>query len=513
MKRNINKLVFTALLATIAVVGCEKKLDVLDGNSPTQESYFKTAGELQSGVNAIYSSIRGGNTMGREWFFVHDMRGSETAAGGPQLEQPRAQLLTLPSPPTVNSVMTDLWRGCYQIINRANVVIAKGPGVTDNTALRDRLLGEAKFFRAWAYFELVSQWGDVPMYTEPVTSSTGFKGKETSANIYALIISDLTDAVAKLPDSYGSSDLGRATKWAANAMLGRVQMQKGDYNAAKTALLAVYNSNQFSLVPNFLWNFDGDLNSGGSNAVTATGHEYNSESVFEVSFFDKGDNNFNWGYTGEGATNPVSTMRPQEYGIVWGNVIPSNRILDEFEAGDPRFKMTFWEEGDLILTRAGTQPGTVMTNADMNVAASTKAVGGTKKRVYRKYSDLDWLKSSFHPGGFNQRVIRYADVLLMLAECEAEVGTPAQAAAYINMVRARPSVNMPAVNPTTKNDALKAVMHERAVELAGEEVNNIDMLRWRKKGYFPSLMADPKPGQADVLPIPDAETSTNPLVR
>lgn len=508
MKKNIKKFIFAGSLTLIVVIACKQKLDVLDTNSPTQESYFKTASELQNGVNAIYSSLRSGQLVGREWFFVHDMRGGETAAGGVQLEQPRAELMTQPSPSTVNTVMTDVWGGLYKMINRANLVLSKAPNVTDNTALRDRLVGEAKFLRAWAYFELASQWGDVPMYTEPVTSSTGFKGKEPAANIYTLIISDLTDATTKLPASYSGNDLGRATKYAAYAMLGRVQMQKGDYTAAKAALLQVYG--KFTLVPNFLWNFDGDLNDGAG--TTATGHEYNSESVFEVSFFDKGDNNFNWAYNGEGSSSDISTMRPQEYGIVWGNVIPSDRILNEFEPGDPRYKMTFWEEGDHILTRQGTQTGVVMTAADMNVAASTKG-GVTIKRVYRKYSDLDWLKSSFHPGGFNQRMIRYADVLLMLAECEAEVGTPAQAAAYINEVRARPGVNMPPVAPTTKNDALKAVMHERAVELAGEEIANIDILRWRKKGYFPSIMPDPKPGQTDFFPIPLAETSTNPAIK
>jgi starch-binding outer membrane protein, SusD/RagB family len=508
MKKNITKVIFAGMLTLMVVIACQRKLDVLDENSPTQESYFKTAAELQNGVNAIYSSLRSAQLMGREWFFTHDMRGGETSPGGVQLEQPRAELMAQPSPSTVNSVMSDVWGGSYRMINRANLVLSKAPNVTDNTALRDRLIGEAKFLRAWAYFELVSQWGDVPMYTEPVASSTGFKGKEPSANIYALIINDLTDAVAKLPTSYSGSDLGRATRYAAYAMLGRVQMQKGDYAAAKTALLQVYG--KFILVANFLWNFDGDLNDGAG--TTATGHEYNAESIFECSYFDKGDNNFNWGYNGEGSSNPVTTMRPQEYGIVWGNVIPSNRILNEFEAGDPRYKFTFWEEGDNILTKGGTVPGVVMTAADMNVGTSTRGAV-TIKRVYRKYSDLDWLKSSFHPGGFNQRVIRYAEVLLMLAECEAEAGTPVQAAAYINEVRARPSVNMPPVVLATKNQALRAVMHERAVELAGEELASIDIIRWRKKGYFPSIMTDPKPGQIDLFPIPNSETSTNPLVR
>ncbi len=109
--------------------------------------------------------------------------------------------------------------------------------------------------------------------------------------------------------------------------------------------------------------------------------------------------------------------------------------------------------------------------------------------------------------------MRYDDALLMLAECEAEVGTPAQAAAYINQVRSRTSVNMPPVSLTGHDDAMQAVMHERAVELAGEEVNNIDMLRWRAKGYYPSLRPDPKPNQVNLFPIPASETSANPLVK
>ena len=89
----------------------------------------------------------------------------------------------------------------------------------------------------------------------------------------------------------------------------------------------------------------------------------------------------------------------------------------------------------------------------------------------------------------------------MLAECEAEVGTPAQAASYINEVRARPSVNMPPVVLASHDAAIKAVMHERAVELGAEELNNIDMLRWRAKGYYPSIAPDPKPAAALYCPF------------
>ncbi|GAO42636.1 RagB/SusD family nutrient uptake outer membrane protein [Flavihumibacter petaseus] len=505
MNRNIKLLAVATGLGIVVVVACNKKLDVTDQNNPTTESYFKTAIELQNGVNAVYSSLRAGNLVGREWFFTHDMRGAETASGGDQLEAPRAELMKEPSPSPSNSVMTSVWNGTYQMINRANLVISKGPGVTDDVELRDIVVGEAEFLRAWAYFELVSMWGDVPMYTEPVASASDFKAKSPAADIYAQIISDLTDAASKLPET--PSQQGRATKGAAYALLGRVQMQNGDYAAAKAALMNVYG--KYSLVP-FLHNFDGDIKLG--STTLATGNEFNAESIFEVVFVDKGDNNFNWGYTGEGATANATIMRSQEYGIVWGNVVPSNLVLNEFEAGDPRYEYTIYESGDKIMTMGGTEPGKALTEDGMNVKPSTRN-GVTKKRIYRKYSILDWTDDGFHPDGINQRMIRYADVLLMLAECEAETGSPANAAKYINEVRARPGVNMPAIAAASKEQAIAAVMHERTVELAGEELSNIDIMRWRKKGYYPSIKPDPKPGQVDAFPIPASETSTNPLVK
>lgn len=506
MKGNLIKYWLVLVFALMGVNACQNKLNVGDENNPTTLSYFKTAAELQNGVNGIYSILRSGELVGREWFFTHDMRSAECTPGGPQLEAPRAELLNQASPAPSNSVMTNVWTGSYHMINRANLVITKAPDVTDNTALRDRLVGEAKFLRGWAYFELASMWGEVPIYTDVIVSAVDFKGKSPLADVYALIIADLSDAANSLPETYGAADNGRATKGAANALLGRVLMQKGDYGPARDALLKVYG--KYSLVPEYLHNFDGDVREG--NDVLTSGNEFNAESIFEVVFVDRGDNNFNWGYNGEGSTSPLSTVRNQEYGITWGNIIPSNYLLDEFEPNDPRYKFIIYEEGDQILTESSAGPKTLVAN-DMNIATSIKG-GVTKKRFFRKYNIYEWVNSEFHPGGTNHRLLRYADVLLMLAECEAEVGTPGQAANYINEVRARPSVNMPAVTLASKEAALKAVMHERAVELAIESVNNIDILRWRAKGYFPSIKADPKPGQVNMLPIPAAETSTNPML-
>lgn len=126
-------------------------------------------------------------------------------------------------------------------------------------------------------------------------------------------------------------------------------------------------------------------------------------------------------------------------------------------------------------------------------------------------------QSQFHPGGNNQRIIRYAEVLLMLAECENELGNVSAAVSYLNQVRDRPSVVMPhyptAQFPTgTKDEVTKAIMHEKMVELGDEEVRNRDILRWRKKGYFGAT--DPlsyfRANRDELLPIPQAEIDNNP---
>lgn len=277
MKLGITKYIFIAMIISGSIMSCDKKLDVMDADNPTIESYFKNTAELQKGVNSVYSMLRAGRLVGREWFFIHDMRGAEVAPGGPQLEAPRAELIKQTTPAPSNFVMSMVWEGCYLMINRANVVISKANEIKDDIATRNRIVGEARFLRAWAYYELVSQWGDVPVYTEPITSSKDFKGKTPAADIYALIISDLTEATKVLPESYGGADKGRATKGAALAMLGRSNMQKGDYNAAKTALLQIYG--KYSLVDNFQWNFDGDVKN--SAGVVSAGHEFNAESILK----------------------------------------------------------------------------------------------------------------------------------------------------------------------------------------------------------------------------------------
>jgi hypothetical protein len=498
------------LLTLVTIIACEKQLDKTNSSYPTLNTYFRNSEELLKGTNAIYSIFHAGSLVGREWFFIHDLRSDDVSSGGGQLEVPRAQILNGATTPD-NKVMGDVWNGLYTVIHRANTVIKYAPGISGDMALRDRNVGEAKFFRAWALFELVSLWGPVPLYLEPVTAPTQFQPRAPEASIYEQIVKDLTEAAAALPPGYGDADRGRVTRGAANAMLGRAQMQKGDYAAAKTALLAVKNSGLYNINIPY-----------GDNFLEEK--EFNQESIFEAVFFENKPNQFNWGgeggATGDDPSQAQGTVRNQEYSpIAWRNLIPSNRFLNEFEntasgapKTDPRFAMSVYQTGDTYNNGAA-----VLTDDDQN-GNSSIVNGVTKKISWRKFMIIykHGKGGDRAGGGNNQRIIRYAEVLLMLAECENELGNMGPAVDYLNNVRDRPGVNMPHY-PTTqfptgnKAEITKAIMHEKTVELGGEEIRNRDILRWRKKGYLtPDPLSYFKAGRDELLPIPQQEIDNNP---
>jgi starch-binding outer membrane protein, SusD/RagB family len=500
-------------LAITTIVSCDKKLDKLNPNSLTVESYFKTSEELEKGVNAAYGVMRSPNLVGREWFFLHDTRCDENNTGGGQLEAERQQMLSGNTDPT-NPIIAKTWSSLYVMIHRCNTVIANGGNGQDNPSKTARVVGEAKFLRAWAYNELVTHWGPVPLILAPATSPSDYKPRASEADIYATMVSDLTAAVAALPgkSGYPASENGRATKAAANFLLGRVLMQKGDYPGAKQALLAIPTSGAdgYGLMNRYLDNFEEEA-------------EFNNESIFEVVYVDKGDNNYNWNnqQTGDGKGEPVSTVRNQEYNAVaWRNLIPSNKYLANFEhtvAGspktDPRLGFSVYKTGDPI--NNGTE---TLTDAMQN-GNSSVLNGATIKISWRKFMITYKENSGFHPGGNNQRLFRYAEVLLNLAECEAEANNFSAtngAVYYLNLIRARSSVAMPAYPTTqypvtTKTDVIKALIHEKMAEMGSEEVRNVDIMRWRKKAYFG---ADPlayfRANRDELVPLPQQEIDNNP---
>lgn len=498
------KRVLLLVIAVVSIVtSCDEDLlNTKNPNEITDDAFYTSLDQIGTSVTAIYAVLQGNRLVGREYFFIHDLRSDEMKAGGGQLEVPRAQLLN-GSHTYTNAVMSDVYKGLFTIVHRANVVITKGGELTVESgeqALLDRYIAEARFLRGFAYYTLGALWGGVPIYETFATSFSDAKPRSTQAETFNFALADANAASLVLPASYDDANLGRITKGAALTLAAKINLCKGDYAAAKTALEAVKDLGVYSLVDDFYDNFTEEA-------------EYNSESIFEVGFLDSG---YGWDASGNG-TGGESWVRSQEYSAVgWANLIPSDKLIAEFEDGDPRLTDTFWFPGDeyangtaTLTTIAGD--GTTLFNGDQ------------VKIRWKKYSVM----YKIDPGGFNAniginyRLWRYADVLLLLAECENEIGSPANAIAYLNQVRNRSSVSMPNYGTpemdnagfpvTTKDEIFKAVQHERFIELSGEEIRNIDILRWRANGKLtgPDPISYFQQNKYELLPIPQDEFNTN----
>jgi len=499
MKNMKIKILILTLVWSFVISSCsEDSLNKSNPNNLTTGSFYKTDSDLGKALTGVYAILQSVNLCGREWFFLHDLRSDDVSSGGGQLEAARNQILIGAHLPT-NAVFNGVFNDLYRLIHRANAIIESAPDAeTNDPNLKKRYVAEARFLRAWAYFQLVGFWGGVPLYETTGQSFSDAKARATEAEVFDFVVSELTALNGDLPTSYSGNDLGRVTKGAALMLLGKVYMFRGDFTSAKTQLEAVKGMG-YSLVNEYFDNFTEEA-------------EYNSESVWELSYTANG--NFNWDGDGNDYGPNESWIRSQEYSAVgWRNLIPSDKLLAAYEVGDPRIKDTFYFIGD---TYGDPSNPLVLTNTA--VQGNTSVFQGVTQKVsWKKYS----IMYKFDPGGYydkigmNYRIMRYADVLLMLAECENEVGSGANAIAYLNQVRARPSVNMPAY-PTaaypvnSKDEIFKAVMHERQVELGGEESRNFDILRWRKAGKFTT---DPisyfEPNKYEFLPIPQDEINNN----
>ncbi|MEM9143569.1 MAG: RagB/SusD family nutrient uptake outer membrane protein [Bacteroidota bacterium] len=497
------KTVLVLGLAFLFTLSCsDEDLDITNPNEVVVDTFYNNADELRNGVYAIYGAMQSTALFSREYWFLHDLRSDDVSSGGGQLETPRNQLLIGSNDPA-NAVANNVWTGLYRVILRANIVIEQGPLVEDITeSARTALIAEAKFIRGWAYFELATLWGGVPIYLTPATSISETFARSTLQEVYAQAIQDFQDAIAGLPLNSDVEQPGRFSKGAAQAMLGRTYMFTEDWAAAKSVFDQIVDSGEYALVDEYVDNFQEE-------------NEYNSESIMEIGYAEIGQ--FNWNGTGDNVGNERS-VRTQEYSTVgWRNLIPSVSLLNEFEREsngdektDPRFGFSFYSLGDTF-----NNGETVLTD-DRVQGNTTDFEGETTKISWRKYS----LMYKMDPGGFalsgiNHRVIRYAEVLLNLAECEMELGNLARAVDLLNQVRARPSVDMPpyptAAYPVgTAEQVMQAIIHEKRVEQSAEQIRNRDILRWRAQSKL-----DEEPlsyfvaNRHELLPLPQGEIDNN----
>lgn len=401
-----------------------------------------------------------------------------------------------------NLLVNNWWNGLYNIIAQANLTLERVPGISPmDEALKNRILGEAKFQRAYAYFYLVRLWGDVPLILTPqrVTSENFFPSKTNQEAVYEQIVKDLSDAEnSGLPPV---ETTGRASRAAVKSLLAKVYLtmagyplQKGVpyYELAAAKALEVINSTDFSLFPKYA-----DLH---NPALDNRG-----EHIFQVQYqAGIADNPF------QGVILP-NFKDISEFGTEIGSCVPTNEFVNSYEPGDLRtvdrvgfFYRTYYDKGNGPLRDLSAPYIYKYFDTVGHGTAGIKGAGN---------SSLNW------------SVIRYAEVLLTYAEAQNEAdGSPnAQAIAALTSIRNRAKLTTPA--SFTQEEFRTAVWRERWHELCYENHTWFDMVRLRKayveaSNSFEEFVGHALTSSGSVLqekhllfPLPTSEMQNNPNLK
>lgn len=446
----------------------------------TYDTYFQTSDHAVWATNAVYQEFRSWEMCAFPWIGITDIISDDSDKGSTPTDALYMQELDDFTFNSTNTAISGAWLGHYQAIFRANLAIDNIPGIDMDPTLRDRLLGEDKFLRAYAYLRLVQWFGDIPLVEHILSDDQYYnQPRVPKEQIYDFIEHDLLEAINVLPEKsqYASADLGRATKGAARGMLAKLYMIKHDFAKAAEQCEAIITSGEYTLLTHYSDNF---LPIG----------ENGAESVFEITAVAA-----QAAIAGPGATpyNMVQGVRGVP-NLGWGFNRPSDNLIAEYEPGDPRRQATIIFVGE-VLPDGSTivQDNPEIVNERFNQKAWVPAHAGLQDN-----------------GPGNIRILRYSDILLLAAEAYNETGDAAKALTYLNMVRARArGTNNFILKDVTSTDQIELrekIYHERRVELAMEQQRWFDLARW---GRIADVMAPLKPNFVApknlLLPLPQSE--------
>lgn len=453
-----------ALAGLLLSTSCKKDLlDQVNPNQPSTGQFWKTQDDANRAVLAVYSGQQIFSTYSLYWHFATTGRTDESFTNTP--DPGLNQYLVFRQIATTDGRSAFLWNDLYRMIFRANQVLTNVPAIDMDATLKKQYLAEALFLRSLCYYDLGLLFGNLPLVTTLADATTRVAQVSQDA-VYTQIIQDLTAAKADLPATYDATNLGRATKGAATALLGKVYMQQDvalhadKWQKASAQFAEIIASNRYSLVSTYSDNF-------------TEANENNSESVYEVQFSGV---NKTFGQDFPGAAE--GNERAQFFGppgIGFTDVEVRRWLFNEFSdqtaAGgvDPRRATTLFSAVDTPTLYGKTFVG--VGTGSLNINPS--------RLLWRKYQNDRTRTFEDFFSGINIRLIRYADVLLMQAEALNEQGQPGNALPLINQVRQRPSVNVVPLTGTFTQDAMRTQLrHERLVELAGEGVRWSDLVRY-----------------------------------
>ena len=487
----IHKIKYTALFLALFFMGsCSKDFLELDPiGSVLESSYYQNEEEIFEALVATYDVLSWGGTSG--WTMKLGLLNSASddcfAGGSDASDQPSWVAWDNFTLDPFLGPQLGLWQKGYTGIYRANLTMEKANDLEGlDEAFRNRTIAEAKFLRAFYYFDLVRLFGNVPLIDQVVPADQIYQLTQSDKSaIYALIESDLNDArnTFELPETLAPDELGRITKGAATALLGKVilyQNDEGRMAEAAQVFEEVINSGIYGLEANF-------------EDIFLNNNEFGIESVFEINY--SGVARAGWGQFANGSEGNYDVqffgMRDYVgplYATGW-SFCPVTEKLAEAMAFDPRFEHTIID-GDALKNQ-----GASYTEGFQNTDFFIKKYAPLEEdRALDGEPALNW--------GNNVREIRFADVLLMAAEAHARSGNAPAATGYLNQVRQR--VSLQPFPTASGQELLDRIHRERQFELACEGHRFFDLVR---TGKASAELEDQgfMIGKSELLPIPQSE--------
>lgn len=488
--KNSKYILFTFFISVFGS-SCKKLVEFQpkDAYEITADDYLTSSDDYQKMVIATYTPM--------QWLWANvvigDVASDNSVSGGENAtDQLGFQQIDDYTIVPNNSYLTEAWKACYEGINRANY-LEQNKAKLDFTG-KDALYGEVYFLRAYYYFELVRMFGDVPLFVDKrlTVTESGSLSRAPKADVYAQIEKDLNDAINVLP--IANPQKGRITKYAAQALLGKVLLYEQKFDEAAAMLENVVNG-PFDLVNNFGEIF---LQSG----------ENGPESVFEIQYSNLSPF-YDWSNPGRGQGNlavQVCGIRNltgnSPYGQGWSTNLPTANLAAAFESGDTRKDVT-------ILDIEAYKTANPSLNITYLVAPYKNTGLYNQKYLPRKGETSGQVELNYLN---NFRTIRYADVLLMAAEANNRATAPndTRAQDYLNRVRRRAFGNNNHDITATGAALKQAIWDERRLELAMEGDRFFDLVR---TGQAATKITGFVTGKNEVFPIPQDEVDISGLAQ
>ena len=469
MKNLIIKNIIIALGITFCFVESSCKKDFLNKTDPTRintDLFYKDETQLRQAVSGVYGQLQ--DIINDQWVY-NEMTSDNTTIDfnpGDRGQAPDLEAFEFYNVNSGTPRIREMYERYYNALFNINTTVLKLKNSTIADAVKNPFDGQLKFLRAYYYFELTQYFGDVVLITEPLDEpSKAFDYlREPQEKVYAQIENDLKEAVAELPVSYSSAEAGRVTKGAALSLLGKVYLTKKQYAEAADALKQVLPLG-YSLVPSYADVFDPQKKNG-------------PESVFEVQYQGGNDlgewSSFIYTFAPRVSAGAVTGWAQSNPG---GWNIPTKDLIADYETGDLR--------------------------KDASVGLEFKSpITGAVVPYIKKYAHVHTIYGRTDD---NWPVLRYADVLLMLAEAINEQGGPtSEAYNYLNQVRDRAGLDP--LNGLDQQSFRDKVLHERRVELAFENWRWFDLKRTKTpaelalflNAYTAKEKADPTVGRQGI---------------